>query len=29
MIFIGLPKPQDQADVIAWLKQNGAAGAKK
>ena len=23
MIFIGLPKPQDQADVIAFLKQNG------
>jgi cytochrome c len=29
MIFIGLPKPQDQADVIAYLKQNGATGAKK
>lgn len=29
MIFIGLPKPQDQADVIAYLKQNGARGAKK
>ena len=25
MIFIGLPKPEDQADVIAFLKQNGAA----
>jgi cytochrome c2 len=25
MIFIGLPNPQDQADVIAFLKQNGAA----
>ena len=24
MIFIGLPKPQDQADVIAYLKQNSA-----
>ena len=24
MIFVGLPKPQDQADVIAYLKQNSA-----
>ena len=29
MIFIGLPKPQDQADVIAYLKQNSAGCAKK
>ena len=29
MIFVGLPKPQDQADVIAYLKQNSAKGAKK
>ncbi len=26
MIFIGLPNPQDQANVIAFLKQN--AGKK-
>ena len=25
MIFIGLPNAQDQANVIAYLKQNGAA----
>jgi cytochrome c len=25
MIFIGLPNAQDQANVIAFLKQNGAA----
>lgn len=25
MIFMGLPKPEDQADVIAFLKQNGTA----
>ncbi|WEJ98829.1 MAG: cytochrome c family protein [Candidatus Sphingomonas phytovorans] len=24
MIFIGLPRPEDQADVIAYLKQNSA-----
>ncbi|WCM26636.1 cytochrome c family protein [Sphingomonas sp. QA11] len=24
MIFIGLPKPEDQADVIAYLKQHSA-----
>ncbi|MDB5704047.1 MAG: cytochrome c2 [Sphingomonas bacterium] len=29
MIFVGLPNPQDRADVIAYLKQNSAAGAKK
>ena len=23
MIFIGLPRPEDQADVIAYLKQSG------
>jgi cytochrome c len=29
MIFVGLPNPRDRADVIAYLRQNSAAGAKK